>query len=86
MPAKKTKNDEIKLEEAMSRLDEVVRALDSDRLELEESLGLYEEGIRLVRICNEKLSEAERRITALRITEEGEMTEVSFDKRESQGE
>lgn len=86
MPAKKTKNDEIKLEEAMSRLDEVVRALDSDRLELEESLRLYEEGIKLVRICNEKLSEAERRITALRITEEGEMTEVSFDKRESQGE
>ena len=86
MPAKKTKDDEIKIEEAMSRLDEVVRALDSDRLELEESLRLYEEGIKLVRICNEKLSEAERRITALRITEEGEMTEVSFDKRESQGE
>lgn len=86
MPAKKTKDDEIKIEEAMSRLDEVVRALDSDRLELEESLRLYEEGIRLVRVCNEKLSEAERRITALRITEDGEMTEVSFDKRENQGE
>lgn len=86
MPAKKTKDDEIKIEEAMGRLDEVVRALDSDRLELEESLRLYEEGIRLVRVCNEKLSEAERRITALRITEDGEMTEVSFDKRENQGE
>lgn len=83
MPAKNLKTEEIKLEEAMTRLDEVVRALDSDRLELEESLRLYEEGVRLVRLCHEKLSQAERRIAALRITEDGEMAEVPFDKKES---
>ncbi len=80
MPAKKIKTEDIKLEEAMKRLDEVVRALDSDGLELEESLKLYEEGIGLVRACHEKLTEAERRITALRVSEDGEMVEEAFDR------
>ena len=78
------KNTNIKLEEALSRLDEVVRALDSDKLELEESLRLYEEGVALVRICHEKLAAAERRISALRISEDGEITETLFDKKENE--
>ena len=80
MPAKKTKTEDIKLETAMKRLDEVVRALDSDGLELEESLKLYEEGVGLVRVCHEKLTEAQRRITALRVSEDGEMVEEAFDR------
>ena len=83
MPAENIKTEEMKLEEAMRRLDEVVRALDSDRLDLEESLRLYEEGVRLVRVCHERLSDAERRISALRISEDGEMIEEPFDKKES---
>lgn len=75
---------EMKLEEALSRLDAVVRALDSDKLELEESLRLYEEGVGLVRACHEKLAVAERRINALRISEDGEITESPFDKKESE--
>ena len=75
---------EMKLEEALSRLDAVVRALDSDKLELEESLRLYEEGVGLVRTCHEKLAVAERRINALRISEDGEITESPFDKKESE--
>jgi exodeoxyribonuclease VII small subunit len=82
MPAKKIKTEDIKLEAAMKRLDEVVRALDSDGLELEESLKLYEEGVGLVRICHEKLSEAERRITALRVNNDGELVEDEFDRRQ----
>ena len=83
MPSENKKIEEMKLEEAMRRLDEVVKTLDSDRLDLDESLRLYEEGVRLVRVCRERLSDAERRISALRISEDGEMIEEAFDKKES---
>ena len=83
MPAENINIEEMKLEEAMRRLDEVVKTLDSDRLDLDESLKLYEEGVRLVRACHEKLSDAERRISALRISEDGEMVEEAFDKKEN---
>ena len=42
-------------EEALARLEEIVRALESGQSKLEDSLALYEEGIRLSRACNEKL-------------------------------
>lgn len=84
MPAKKkTEAEEIKLEDAMKRLDEVVRALDTDGRELEDSLKLYEEGVRLVRVCHEKLTEAERKVKLLKLSAEGEMTEADFDASES---
>ena len=84
MPTKKkTEAEEIKLEDAMKRLDEVVRALDGDGRELEDALKLYEEGVRLVRICHEKLSEAERKVKVLKLSAEGEMTEADFDNSES---
>lgn len=67
--------DEIKLEEAMSRLGEVIKALEAENTDLDRSLQLYEEGIRLVRICNEQLSQAERKIKVLRISPDGEVSE-----------
>ena len=74
---------EMKLEEAMARLDEVVKRLDAEGSDLEESLKLYEEGIRLVRICNERLTDAERKIKLLRVSAEGEITEENFTAVES---
>ena len=69
---------EMKLEEAMARLDEVVKRLDAEGSDLEESLRLYDEGIGLVRICNERLTDAERKIKLLRVSAEGEITEENF--------
>lgn len=54
-------------EEALSRLEEIVRALESGQSKLEDSLALYEEGIRLARACNEKLDGAEQKIKMLNI-------------------
>ena len=83
MSEKNTNMTEFKLEEALARLDGVVRALDSDKLELEEALRLYEEGVSLVRVCHERLADAERRINALRVSGDGEIVETPFDKKES---
>lgn len=77
MPENKV-NSEIKLEEAMARLEEVLRALDRDGVDLEEALRLYEEGIKLVRICNDRLGDAERRIKLLKLADGGEVIEESF--------
>ena len=79
MPVKKIKEGDIKLEDALLRLDEVVKALDSENIDLDASLKLYEEGVRLVRICNERLSDAERRIKMLKVGADGEVLEVDFD-------
>ena len=80
MAERKTKQamETMKLEDAMRRLDEVVLALDNDTVELEQSMKLYEEGVRLVRICNEKLSEAERTVRILKMNKDGEITEEPF--------
>jgi exodeoxyribonuclease VII small subunit len=54
-----------RFEAALQRLDEIVKRLEKGDLPLEESLVLYEEGIRLSRICHAKLEEAEGRIETL---------------------
>jgi exodeoxyribonuclease VII small subunit len=53
-------------EEAFTRLEETVRALESGGLTLEAATGLYEEGMRLVQLCNRLLSAAELKISQLK--------------------
>ena len=64
-------NKEPTFEEALARLEEIVRALESGQSKLEDSLALYEEGIRLARACNEKLDGAEQKIKMLSIDPAG---------------
>jgi exodeoxyribonuclease VII small subunit len=52
-------------EEALKKLEGIVEAMESDDLPLETLLAKYEEGTRLVKICQEKLAEAELKIQQL---------------------
>ena len=52
-------------EAALKQLEEIVQRLERGELALEESLKLYEEGIRLSRVCHAKLEEAEGKIELL---------------------
>ncbi|MBQ9086825.1 MAG: exodeoxyribonuclease VII small subunit [Clostridia bacterium] len=70
--------EDVKLEEAMRRLDEVVSALDRENTDLEEALKLYQEGVRLVSLCNRKLEDARRTIEILKISPDGEITQEPF--------
>ena len=54
-----------KFEEALQKLDEIVRRMESGDLSLEESLKAFEEGVKLARFCSRKLDEAERRVEIL---------------------
>ena len=52
-------------EEALQRLDEIVVLLEKGDAPLDESLALYEEGVGLVRFCNEKLKSARQKVTEI---------------------
>lgn len=56
---------EIKLEDALKRLSEIVRGLEQSECSLEQSLKLFEEGVTLTRACHAKLSDAEKKIEIL---------------------
>lgn len=61
------KQNQPNFEAALARLSEIVKMLESGQAPLEESLALYEEGVGLVRLCNEKLDGAEKKIKALQV-------------------
>jgi exodeoxyribonuclease VII small subunit len=67
-------------EEALKKLEGVVEAMESDDLPLEILLSKYEEGAKLVKICQEKLAEAELKIQQLEKTAAGEMKLKPFEK------
>jgi len=60
-------------EEALKKLEGVVEAMESDELPLEALMARYEEGTRLVKICQEKLAEAELKIQQLEKNAAGEL-------------
>lgn len=72
--------EEVTFEEALSRLEAVVNRLESGDLPLEESLRLFEEGVHLSKLCQERLEEAERRVALLLKEDRGEVAEVPFDE------
>jgi exodeoxyribonuclease VII small subunit len=54
-----------KFEEALGRLEELVKKMEAGEMTLEESLRAFEEGTRLARFCAKKLDETERRVDLL---------------------
>lgn len=71
---------EMTFEEALSALEDIVRQLESGRVQLEEAVAYYEKGIRLKKMCEEKLKNAKARIDKLVIDANGEIVgKESFD-------
>ena len=62
---------EMSFEAAMQELEEVVRRIESGETTLEESIGLYERGAALKKRCEEKLKEAEEKVAAIMLDDEG---------------
>ncbi len=71
MPKNEPMEAEISFETAMERLEKIVEEMESSKLPLEELLVRYEEGIRLVGVCNQRLAGAENRIETLSRTPNG---------------
>lgn len=68
----------IKFEEAIEKLDVIVSKLESGSVPLEDSLSLFEEGVALIKLCNEKLDMAEQKVRILTENEDGSVTDAPF--------
>lgn len=76
--AKQDKEWKGSFEEAMARLEAIVSALEEGKAGLDESLSIYEEGVKLVKYCHDTLDKAEQRVRILIKNEEGEMGDAPF--------
>jgi exodeoxyribonuclease VII small subunit len=78
---------EIKFEKAMTRLENIVEELERGDLDIDKSLEIFEEGIKMSRLCSKKLNEAEARIEKLSKGKKGDLITELFpmdDKNEEQ--
>ncbi len=66
---------QMKFEEAMERLEDIVQGLEEGELTLEKSLVTFEEGMKLIKFCSKKLEEAEQKVTMLVQGSEGDLSQ-----------
>ena len=77
---------EKKFEDAMQRLEQIVESLEGGELSLEDSLKVFEEGMKLAKFCSGKLEEAEKKVSLLVKEKGGEYTQVPFESEDQEGE
>lgn len=65
MPNTESEGVELSFEAAIEKLEKIVEQMESAKLPLEDLIVQYEEGIRLVAVCNDRLTAAENRIEML---------------------
>jgi exodeoxyribonuclease VII small subunit len=69
---------DLKFEDCLSRLEQIVATLEAGNLSLEDSLKIFEEGIAMSRHCARYLEDAQRRIEMLAKDDAGEATTRPF--------
>lgn len=81
MPAKteSSKKEEPSFETAVERLEEIVEQMESSKLPLDELLTRYEEGVKLVKFCSEKLTDAEKKIEIITRAANGDLQTEEFE-------
>ena len=67
-------------EQALARLEEIVRTLEGGNVPLEDLIKLYDEGTALVKQCTEKLNAAEEKVRLLQL-KDGALTEGDFENK-----
>ena len=72
------KQESLTFEQSLTRLDEIVRHMEKGDVPLEEALSLFEEGTKLVGVCNQLLDEAELKVVRLTKGADGTPQETEF--------
>ena len=67
-------------EKAFQQLEKIVQRLEGEELPLDESLGLFEEGIRLSRFCHQRLEEVEKKIELILADAKGQPRTEPFEE------
>ena len=63
-------------EEAIKRLEEIVSLLENNEIALEDSIALFQEGIKLSKICNDKLNNIEDKVAKILVDDKLEDLEI----------
>jgi exodeoxyribonuclease VII small subunit len=79
MPTAKKAEPSQSFEGAMDRLEEIVEQMESGKMMLEELIVRYEEGMKLVKVCQERLASAEQRIEIITRNNAGKPLVKNFD-------
>ena len=75
----KTAAPELNFEKAMDRLEAIVEQMESGKLPLEDLIVRYEEGMNLVKVCQERLTNAEEKIEIIARNHAGKPTVKNFE-------
>lgn len=65
---------EMKLEDSFARLDEIIAELEKPDVSLEDSFTYYQEGVKLLKLCNDSIDKVEKELIIL--SESGETDEL----------
>lgn len=79
MAARRTSNE---FEKSFQQLEKIVQRLEAEELPLDESLQLFEEGIRLSRFCHQRLEEVEKKIELILADAKGQPVTEPFEEDE----
>jgi exodeoxyribonuclease VII small subunit len=82
MAARRSSNE---FEKSFQQLEKIVQRLEAEELPLDESLQLFEEGIRLSRFCHQRLEEVEKKIELILADAKGQPVTEPFEEEEAAG-
>ncbi len=71
-------------EEALARLEEIVQELEEGEAELDRTLSLFEEGVKLSKLCHKRLESAEKKIELLVKKEGGRLARKEIEDQEDE--
>ena len=70
--------DNITFEQAMSRLEEIIAALENNQISLEKRVDLFQEGIKLSQICSDKLAGIEDKVAKILV--DGKLEDLKIEE------
>ncbi len=77
-------DENLSFEDALAKLEAIVRDVEEGKIGLEDSIRRYEDGVKLLKRCRYILAQAEMKIQKLQATAEGEVRAVPFDSQQQQ--
>ena len=77
-------DEKLSFEDALAKLEAIVRDVEEGKIGLEDSIRRYEDGMTLLKRCRSILADAEMKIQKLQATAEGEVRAEPFDSQQQQ--
>lgn len=71
--------EEVSFEEALNKLETLVRELEAGRIKLDDAVKFYDDAVRLRKFCEQKLDDAKMKIEKIEVSSSGELVAVALD-------